>query len=125
MADTAAATVALRNLAEVTVLLNGRGGGVMPSFLYGSAPTWSVEFKTDSVLADPTDVVFRIYNEPDGFSEVKLYSLAEITKTSTGCYEIEYELVRGGTWTWRFEGTGVVPAVAEGSLWVNDSAFYP
>lgn len=123
--DAATTTVELRSEAAISVYLDGRGGAVMPSFLYGSTPRFSVAFTTNDAAADPTEVTFRIYNEPDGFSEVKLYSLAEITKASAGNYYIDYQLSRGGSWTYRFEGTGALVAVAEGSVWVNDSAFYP
>lgn len=72
--------------------------------------------------ADPTDVVCK-YRDPRGVSTTKRYSLAEVTKDSTGNYHVDVDLTIAGQWFYRFEGTGVVVAANEAAFTASPTVF--
>lgn len=71
-------------------------------------------------LIDPTTVVLK-YKTPDGALITKTYSLAEISKTSTGLYYAFITLDQAGQYNFRWEGTGPDGSVTESSLTVSPS----
>lgn len=70
------------------------------------------------VVADPTFVVFRVLN-PHGIE-----TTPTVIRVSTGSYYADFTVTARGTWTYRWEGTGVLIAAEEGRFAVRPSAFF-
>jgi len=78
---------------------------------------------TDSAgdAIDPTAIVFRI-KLPDDTTTVYTYGTdAELVKSATGVYYVDYTTVAAGTLDYRFEGTGAAVAAAESLFGVKTS----
>ena len=68
---------------------------------------------------DPTTVTFKI-REPDGTITTYIYGTdAEVVKSSTGVFYVEWILAQGGLTLYAFIGTGTVTARYEGSFFVE------
>jgi hypothetical protein len=74
---------------------------------------------------DPTDVTLQIKN-PDGNVDTWKYSLAELTKLSTGNYSRPQLLDKPGKWWYRYTATGAYKGATgdvcievDGSQFVN------
>lgn len=77
---------------------------------------------TDSsgAAADPSDVIMCIV-DPSGNSTKYTYSLAEITKSSTGIYYLDILSDESGTWTAWVKGTGSVYTIEKRTFTVHES----
>lgn len=68
----------------------------------------------DGSASDPDALTLEI-KDPSGNITTYTYSLAEITKSSTGVY---YKVLpaydEAGTWWWEWQGTGTVNVVVNG-----------
>lgn len=72
---------------------------------------------------DPTAVLFRM-KLPAGTTTTYTYgSNAELVKSSTGVYYVEWTFSVADTHHYRFSGTGTVTAADEGSVLIRRSKF--
>lgn len=70
---------------------------------------------------DPAAVIFKL-RTPAGVESSKTYGTdIELVKDSTGNYHIDFEVLEGGTYYFRFKGTGA--GAGEDSFVVNHSQF--
>lgn len=88
----------------------------------GQAVEFSCEFTVAGTATDPTAITLSLMN-PAGTVTTYTYSLAEITKDSTGNYSKNVTLDTEGIWRWRWLGTGTVAAAQEGEIEVKRSPF--
>lgn len=79
---------------------------------------------TDSngTAADPTTVTLEV-KDPSGNEATYTYALSQITKSSTGIYYKDVTTDEGGTWYYRWLGSGTVASADEGYFYVEDSKF--
>jgi hypothetical protein len=73
--------------------------------------------------ADPTAVIFKL-QDPDG--EITTYTYGtddEVVRDGVGAYHIDIDIEVAGAYRYRWAGTGVVQAAAEGSFTGRASAF--
>jgi len=90
----------------------------------GDSPRFSVSFLNASTQpADPTGVVFSL-RAPSGTRTTFTFGTdAEVVKLSVGNYYIDRIMDASGRWSWKWNGSGVLTAAVEGSIYVNQSAF--
>jgi hypothetical protein len=73
--------------------------------------------------SDPTTVLFK-YELPSGTQTTLTYGTdAALVKSATGVYYVELTLATVGTYSFRWEGSGTLTAVDEGSVVVARSRF--
>lgn len=82
--------------------------------------TLTNSFSVASVLTDPTTVTLAV-TTPTGTTTTYTYSLAEITRDSTGVYHKDIACSEAGTWSYVWTGTGAASDVIAGT-WKVDSA---
>lgn len=84
----------------------------------GDQARLTATFKTSNgVLIDPTEVKIKIRNPNDTETEFTA------VRDSVGQYHYDLTFTVGGTWYYRFVGTGAAIAAGEASLLVKRSAF--
>lgn len=78
----------------------------------------------DGVATDPTTITARV-QDPDGTVTVYVYlTNSELTKDSTGIFELAITLTKAGQWWIRFEGTGAcIATTPDYIISVRDSIF--
>lgn len=78
-------------------------------------------YNLSGAAADPTGVTLTL-QAAGGAPTVYTYAATEITRESTGVYYREITLAAPiGRWNYRWEGTGAVKAVEEGTYTVEAS----
>lgn len=77
-------------------------------------------FSVDGVATDPTAVTLAV-TTPTGTTTTYTYSLAEITRDSTGVYHKDIACTEAGTWSYVWTGTGAASDVEDGN-WTVSSA---
>lgn len=85
------------------------------SYPYGSTFRLSATFTNASGKADdPTTVIVSVKAPGrSGATTTKTYPTdAEVVRDGTGAYHYDVTMSEGGTWTYRFEGTGAVKAAS-------------
>jgi len=80
------------------------------------------KFRSGGAYVDPTTVKVSV-KDPSGTSTDYLYSLAEVTKESTGVYYKDLSADLVGTYYVRTVTTGTYQAAQEDSFYVRDSEF--
>lgn len=88
----------------------------------GDTIRFSAAFTASGVATDPTDVILKV-KQPDGTTVTYKYSLAEITKSSTGNYYKDVVTTQTGQLWYHFAGTGVLVTVEESYMIVRPSEF--
>ena len=90
----------------------------------GTTVRCSVKFQdSNGADVDPTSVIFK-YRPPSGVIVSYTYpSASEVIKDSVGDYHSDVLANSAGNWDWKWEGTGSVVAVSEGSFTVSESKF--
>lgn len=92
-------------------------------YYVGSKPRLAGDFKLSGVYADPTTVTFKM-RSPSGTTTTYVYGTnAELVKSSTGQYYVDFPVTEQGEWWYRFAGTGTVTAASEAFLVVKESHF--
>ena len=80
----------------------------------------SVVFKNSAGTAtDPTVVTARYQNVTGGDTSLTYPTDGALVKDSAGNYHVDIDCTAGGTWYFRFAGTGAVQSAAEGSFVVD------
>jgi hypothetical protein len=81
------------------------------------------EFKNAAKqLADPSAVTL-VVRTPAGVETTYVVAAGQIVKDSVGVFHADIPLTASGRWNWKWVGTGVVAAVDEGAIFVDQSAF--
>jgi hypothetical protein len=88
----------------------------------GDTVRLSSAFTSDGVPADPTDAILKI-KKPDGTIETYKYSLAEVTKESTGNYYRDVLMSQIGQLWYHWEGTGAIVTAGESYVVIRPSEF--
>lgn len=91
------------------------------SFPAGDTISFSVTFSVSSVDTDPTAVTFKIKNPNKSVTTYIYLTDAELTKTTTGQYKTTLVLNLAGEYSYRWEGTGAAPGVAEDTIKISRS----
>ena len=85
----------------------------------GDSVRLEVEFRDSAgALADPTAVQVKV-EDPAGTET----TYTDETKDATGLYHKDVTATAPGTWQYRWEGSGALVAISEGSFYVKRSAF--
>lgn len=95
------------------------------SFPEGALVRLAAEFTDlEGAAIDPTTVTLRV-KPPLGTAQVYPFNGSpDLVETSpTGVYWADIRVTEPGKWVYRWEGTGVCEAVAEGAFNVTDSVF--
>ena len=91
----------------------------MADYIVGDAVTLGATFTNSAGTAtDPTAVTLEV-KDPSGTTTTYTYSLAEITKVSTGVYSKAISLTASGWWYYEWQGTGTVAKVENGKFHVQ------
>jgi hypothetical protein len=94
----------------------------MPTAVYdiGDKRRLTVTFTNSAGTdTDPTAVIFKI-RLPDGTVTSYTYGTdAELVKSATGIYYVDWTIAAGGRHSWRFEGTGTVTQAAEQDIYAR------
>lgn len=86
----------------------------MKSYPWGHTIKIQVEFRNEAgVLTNPTTTTLKTI-DPAGV--LVTYAQAALTNPSTGKWNKSVLANKEGIWHWRWEGTGAVDAVDEGSF---------
>lgn len=97
----------------------------MNAYTLGTQVRLSATFTVSGTATDPTAVTFKI-REPDATVTTYVYGTdAELVKSSTGVYYVDYTTAAEGIHAWRMVGTGTVIAAEEQQFTVRDSRFEP
>lgn len=75
------------------------------------------------VVTDPTAVTFKM-KKPDGTTTTYVYGTdAELVKSATGIYYVDWTFTMADSHKYRFAGTGTVTTSDEGTILVRRSWF--
>ena len=78
-----------------------------------------VTFEVNSVLIDPTTIVFK-YKNPAGTITAWTYGVdGQVVKDGVGTYRADINVNAGGTWYFRWTGTGAAQGAAQDSFVVT------
>ena len=90
----------------------------MANPIVGEKETFVMTFTdSDGTATDPTDVTLQV--KVAETTTTYTYSLAEITKDSTGVYSKEITYSTAGWLYWEWQGTGTVAVVTNGNKYVE------
>lgn len=90
----------------------------------GSMARFGVVFRDITAApADPSVVTFSLLAPDLTVTTYTYLATADIVKVSTGVYFLDFVLPASGRWSYRWQGTGTIAAVFEGSMYVEQSAF--
>ncbi len=86
----------------------------LTNYIVGDAPRLTGTFKNSAGSAsDPSGIVFKI-REPDGALTTYTYGTdAELVRSSTGVYYVDWPVAKVGAHYFEFGGTGSVVAVQD------------
>lgn len=85
----------------------------------------TAEFRVGATLTDPTTVTF-IVDPPTEPPTTYVYGTdPEVTKLSTGRYQVKFVVPVGGTWRVRGEGTDACQTAKEISISVENTTIRP
>ena len=88
-------------------------------YIAGDLVRVSVSFETGGIATDPTTVVLR-YKNPAGTPTTWTFGVdSQVVKNSVGNYRADINANVGGTWYFRWEGTGAAQGVAQDSFVVT------
>lgn len=80
-----------------------------------------VNVLSNNALTDPTVLVFEI-RAPGQDKVTYTYGVSpQLTRQSTGVYNLDIEPSESGLWRWRMEASGSIKAVREGTFTVSAS----
>lgn len=83
----------------------------------GDVARITAAFTVAGEATDPTAVTFRIL-EPDGTATEYAYGAdAELEKTGTGNYRVDWPVAQEGWHYYRFTGTGTAAAMEQGEFY--------
>lgn len=89
------------------------------AYIVGDAITLQASFTNSAGTAtDPTDVTLQV-KDPSGNTDLYTYSLAGLTKASTGVYTKSIALDEAGYWLYEWQGTGTIAKVDNGKIRVE------
>lgn len=95
----------------------------MNTYDIGDVVRCAAVFKVGGTDTDPDDVIFKIL-EPDGSVTTYEYGVdAEVVKSSTGSFRVDWPIVKSDIHWYRFAGTGAAQAAGEDFFNVRDSMF--
>lgn len=94
----------------------------MSNFNIGDIATLTMTF-SDTVTGVPTDptTVSVVIWAPDGTSVTYTYAAGEVDQVSTGVYTFDLPLLQSGVYAFRWIGAGVLEAVEEGEVTVQQT----
>lgn len=94
------------------------------TFPKGAVVRIDAEFTDEAGAAvDPTTVRAR-YKAPTSAEVALDYGVdVRVVRDGVGLYHVDLEAAESGTWSYRWEGTGVAQAVAEARFKIETSAF--
>jgi hypothetical protein len=88
----------------------------------GDRPRITVVFTNLSDAATDPTMVSCFIHSPSGKTTVYTYGAdADLTKSATGTYHLDFTLTEPGSYGWRFVGSGVLRAADQGTIYVQDS----
>lgn len=95
----------------------------MNAFTVGAQVRLQATFKVADVSTDPTAITFKI-RAPSGNVTTYVHGVdAQLVKSATGIYYVDWTTSAEGVHAWRMAGTGVAVAAEESSFLVKDSPF--
>lgn len=95
----------------------------MNSYTLGTQIRLTATFEVSDVATDPTAVTFKV-RVPAGTITTYVYGVdAQLVKSATGVYYVDYTTANEGIHAWRMAGTGTVVAAEEQQFTVKDSRF--
>jgi len=89
---------------------------VPSEFVVGSRVAVECDFRLGGVLADPNVVLCRVLSPNAVLTTYTFPDSLEMAKDAPGVYRCEFTAGVVGPWGVRFEGSGVVEAVAESAI---------
>lgn len=85
-------------------------------YLAGDLVRVSATFETSGIPTDPTTVVFK-YKSPSGAITTWTFGVnSQVVKDGLGIYRADIDVNAGGTWYFRWEGTGAVQGAIQDSF---------
>ena len=82
-------------------------------YLAGDLIRVSVTFETDGLPVDPTTVLLK-YKNPAGTITTWTFGVNnQVVKDKVGAYRADIDANAGGTWNFRWEGTGASQGVGQ------------
>lgn len=95
----------------------------MNSYTLGSMIRLTSTFKVSGTNTDPTAITFKV-RAPSGTVTTYVYGTdAQLVKSATGVYYVDYTPAAEGVYAWRMAGTGTCVAAEEQQFTVKDSRF--
>lgn len=95
----------------------------MNAYVIGTSVRLAATFEVADVATDPTAVTFKI-RVPAGTITTYVYGVdAQLVKSATGAYYVDYTTAAEGVHVWRMQGTGTAVGAAEASFVVLESPF--
>jgi hypothetical protein len=95
----------------------------MNSYTLGTLIRLTATFAVGGVNTDPTVVTFKV-KVPSGTITTYVYGTdAQLVKSATGVYYVDYTTVAEGIHAWRMQGTGAAIGAEEQQFTVKDSRF--
>lgn len=93
---------------------------VTTAYDIGDARRLSIAFTNlAGAAADPTAVTFTM-REPDGTETAYVYGAnAELVKSGTGAYYVDWAIGQAGRHVYRWVGTGTVAAAESAEFWAR------
>ena len=88
------------------------------TFNLNDSVTLTCTFAVSGTNTDPTTVSLLCMT-PDAVQATYTYAGGTITKSATGVYTATLIANQGGTWWYRFTGTGTCQAAAQGTFTVK------
>lgn len=90
-------------------------------FLIGNVIVFSVEFKRDGTLEDPTDVTLKIESPSQQVTTFIYGTDSELVRDAQGKYHCDFQPSEVGDWEWRWESTGNAASAIQGYFDVKAS----
>lgn len=95
----------------------------MNAYTLGSQIRLTATFEISDTATDPTAVTFKV-RAPSGTVTTYIYGTdAQLVKSATGVYYVDYTPAAEGIYAWRMAGTGTCVAAEEQQFTVKDSRF--
>ena len=95
----------------------------MNAYTVGTLVRLQATFTVSGTVTDPTAVTFKL-RDPIGTVTTYVYGTdAQLVKSATGVYYVDYTTAAEGLHAWRMTGTGTVVAAEEQQFRVRESSF--
>lgn len=88
----------------------------MPAYIQGSLIRVSAVFLVNSAPTDPTTIVLKFKNPTGTITTWTFGTDNQVVKESLGTYRADINANVGGTWLFRWEGTGAAQAADQGTF---------